>query len=41
MIRFMADTEIYPRTDCSTIIVGKNATTNGRVPLGYNKDDPD
>lgn len=40
MIRFMADTEKYPRTDCSTIIVGKNATTTGRVLVGHNEDDP-
>ena len=40
MTRFMADTEKYPRTDCSTIIVGKNATTTGRVLVGHNEDDP-
>ena len=31
--------EKFPRTDCSTIIVGKNASSTGHVLMGHNEDD--
>ena len=40
MNHFMADATKFPRTDCSTIIVGKNVSTTGRVLLAHNEDDP-